>query len=166
MMSLSHFFEVYLPLLGFILTMMTLLWPLSLVLRNASIVDPFWGLGFIITAIWGIFKFGPPSNWAGWLMLVLLVIWGTRLSVYLLIRNWGKGEDPRYQAFRAHYGADRYGYVSLFQVFWLQGLILWLVFLPLTVLWLNPVDVNEIFMILGFILGLIACISCCYKNDS
>lgn len=154
MITLSEFFGIYLPMLGFVITLMTLLWPLSILLRNASIVDPFWGMGFIFTALWCIFKFGPPQSFDDWLMLVLLIIWGLRLSGYLLFRNWGKGEDPRYQAFRAHYGANRYWYISLFQVFWLQGFILWLVFLPFTVIWLQTSGVKVWLMVLGVMLWL------------
>jgi len=137
MITAQHFFSVWLPLLGFILTMMTLLWPLSIWLRNASIVDPFWGMGFVITALYGCLKFGIPAKPMHFAVLILLVIWGLRLSVYLFIRNLGKGEDPRYQAFRAKYGPERYWYVSLFQVFWLQGFIMWVVFLPVTAVWMK-----------------------------
>jgi len=137
MITAEHFFEIWLPLLGFILTMMTLLWPVSVLLRNASIVDPFWGLGFLFSAFYGCLKFGLPHGILSWTLLILLVVWGIRLSAYLFIRNFGKGEDPRYQAFRAKYGPERYWYVSLFQVFWLQGFLMWIVFLPVTVVWMN-----------------------------
>ena len=38
------------------------------------------------------------------MLLALVAVWGLRLSGYILIRNWGHGEDYRYQQFREKYG--------------------------------------------------------------
>ena len=62
---------------------------------------------------------------------VLVAIWGLRLSVHILIRNWGKPEDYRYQEFRKKYGTERYWWFSYFQVFLLQGALVWLISAPL-----------------------------------
>jgi len=64
-------------------------------------------------------------------VVLLVFIWGLRLSGYLLWRNWGKEEDYRYQSFRENYGEKRYWWISYFQVFLLQGLLKWLVSAPL-----------------------------------
>jgi len=87
-----------------ILTLMTLLWLLRLWLKDASIVDPFWGSGFVIAG-WLYFSL-TPDGYAGrkWLLIVLVTIWGLRLSLYLLWRNWHKGEDYRYQKWRQEEG--------------------------------------------------------------
>ena len=53
-------------------------------------------------------------------------MWGLRLSLYLSWRNWGKGEDPRYGSWRQKSG-DRFWLVSLFKVFLLQALFLWVI---------------------------------------
>jgi len=50
--------------------------------------------------------------------------------VYLLWRNHGKPEDYRYQAMRRHWGA-RFPVVSLFTVFGLQGVLMYVISLPL-----------------------------------
>lgn len=52
------FFEIYLTAGLIILVAMTALWVLSLILRDASIVDIFWGTGFVITA-WVYFSLTP-----------------------------------------------------------------------------------------------------------
>jgi steroid 5-alpha reductase family enzyme len=52
--------------------------------------------------------------------------------MHILIRDWGHGEDRRYQAWRAQYGA-RFWWVSLFTVFGLQGVLLWAISLILQV---------------------------------
>jgi len=54
-----------------------------------------------------------------------------RLTIYLAIRNIGKGEDYRYQQFRKQYGENRYWWFSYFQVFLLQGALILIVSIPL-----------------------------------
>ena len=61
------------------------------------------------------------------LITALAVIWGSRLAVHIGWRNHGKGEDFRYQAMRRRIG-DRFALVSLFVVFGLQGLLMWVIF--------------------------------------
>ncbi len=114
-----------------VLATMTALWLLSLALRNASIVDPFWGIGFILVTWLTIANAAPERLVARtWLLAALVTIWGLRLSLYLFWRNNGHGEDRRYRAMRDHHG-PRFWWVSLLTVFWLQGVILWIVSLPI-----------------------------------
>jgi steroid 5-alpha reductase family enzyme len=61
----------------------------------------------------------------------MVSIWGLRLSAYLAWRNKGKGEDFRYREFRKKYGEDRYWWISFFQTFLLQGLLMWMISAPL-----------------------------------
>lgn len=117
--------------LSILLGAVAILWVVSLILRDASIVDIFWGLGFAGVAGIGL--------WQGETMprhrvfAVLAIVWGLRLAIYLAWRNWGKGEDPRYQALRRKYGA-RFPLLSLFLVFSFQGLLIWVISWPLQVL--------------------------------
>jgi steroid 5-alpha reductase family enzyme len=111
---------------------MLLLWLLSLRLRDASIVDIWWGPGFAAIAAFS-YAVGPGGDPArGKLMLFLAALWGLRLGGYLFWRNAGKGEDYRYQAMRRRHG-ERFGLVSLRTVFAFQGLLMWFVSLPLQV---------------------------------
>ncbi len=108
----------------------TLLWLLSIRLRNVSIVDIFWGFGFVLTnGLYFILGHGDPARKL--LLLVLVSLWGLRLTIYLAWRNGGKGEDFRYQQFRQDYGPHRYWWISYFQVFLLQGVLMWLISMPL-----------------------------------
>ncbi len=108
----------------------TLLWLLSIRMKNVSIVDIFWGFGFVLTnALYFILGQGDPARKL--LLLVLVSLWGLRLAIYLAWRNIGKGEDFRYQQFRQDYGPQRYWWISYFQVFLLQGLLMWLISMPL-----------------------------------
>jgi steroid 5-alpha reductase family enzyme len=114
------------PVMG----LLTALWLLSVPLRNASIVDIFWGFGFVlIDGMWFLQEGGHPARKL--LVLVLVTVWGLRLMGYLAWRNIGHGEDFRYQEFRRAYGPTRYWWISFFQVFLLQGVLLGLVAMPL-----------------------------------
>lgn len=118
--------------LGAIVVLMTATWAVSVAVRNASIVDVVWSLNFLAVATLGLLvgDGAPPRRL---LLFVLVLVWSLRLSAHIAVRNHGKGEDRRYRAFRDRYGAQRYWWVSLFQVFWLQGLIAFVVSLPLQV---------------------------------
>lgn len=107
---------------------MVSLWLLSLKLRDASIVDIFWGSGFVIVA-WVTFFHAGGGTTRALLVPALVSAWGLRLSAYLLWRNHGRGEDPRYVAMRARHGA-KWPLRSLFIVFGLQGALMWLISLP------------------------------------
>jgi steroid 5-alpha reductase family enzyme len=124
------FFEIFLGAFGIIMAMMTLLWFISILIRNVSIVDLFWGFGFVLAAA-TYFILTPEFSSRGLLVLSLVTIWGLRLTIYLSWRNIGKGEDFRYQNFRKKYGAERYWWLSFFQTFLLQGMLMWLVSAPL-----------------------------------
>ncbi len=109
---------------------MTGLWLISLALKDSSIVDIFWGTGFVIVT-WFFFALTPEGLLTRkWLLAGLVTIWGVRLSVHILVRNWGKGEDFRYRAWREAAGRN-WWWRSYFKVFLLQGVILWLLSTPL-----------------------------------
>src|SRR3989304_2661790 len=77
---------------------------LGLAQRNASIVEVFWGLGFVLlAALYFIATDGYVGRKA--LITALVAAWGVRLSAYILWRNWGKGEDYRYRTGRGRAGA-------------------------------------------------------------
>ena len=123
-------FEVYFSGLLLIWGYVTIAWILSVFLKNASIVDIFWGLGFVVVS--AFYFFSTPDFYVRKIIAMLLVtIWGLRLSTHILIRNWGKPEDYRYQEFRKKYGEKRYWWFSYFQVFLLQGILMWLISAPL-----------------------------------
>lgn len=111
--------------------LMTLLWLGSLPRKDASLVDRFWGLAFVLLA-WLYVLLQGSRGTERWILPVLATIWGLRLSLYLTWRNWGHGEDRRYDAMRARHGG-RFGWRSLFTVFLLQGLLAWVLATPFLV---------------------------------
>jgi len=120
---------LYLQGLFLILSLMTSLWIVSILLKNVSIVDMFWGMGFVmVNTFYFINTEATPSKI---ILLLLVAIWGLRLSFYLAWRNIGKPEDFRYQEFRKKYGEKNYWWISFLQTFILQGLLMWVISMPL-----------------------------------
>ncbi len=102
-----------------VLGITTLLWMASVVMRDASIVDPWWSMLFVV--ILGNTVFRTALSPGKLLLLMMVGVWAVRLWSHLLIRAHGAPEDPRYKAFRKRFGPERYWWVSFFQVFVLQG---------------------------------------------
>lgn len=108
----------------------TVVWTVSLVLRNASIVDIFWGPGLILVA-WVYLAVVPDRpTLRGLLACLLVTVWGLRLAVHIGVRNAGHGEDFRYRQWREQAGAS-FWWTSYFKVFILQAVVLWVVATPL-----------------------------------
>lgn len=149
------FLDVYFWGLALTLGLMTLLWLVSLPLKNASIVDIFWGSGFVVAG-WLYFALTPDGFLPRKLLITLLVsVWGLRLSIHILQRNWGKGEDFRYQKWRNEAGG-KWWWQSYFRVFLLQGALLWIISAPLLAAQFNPLPARlTLFDLIGVILWLI-----------
>ena len=106
----------------------TVLWLVSLRLRDVSIADVWWAPGFALIA-W-VAPLGGGSDSSRLLLLqVLLSLWAIRLALHIGRRGHGQPEDKRYQEMRSHH--DAFWLVSLFKVFWLQGLLQCLISLPI-----------------------------------
>ena len=114
---------------GVIFALVTLLWLLSLPLKNCSIMDIGWGVIFIIITLLA-FTLTPQGYLPRKLLLcTLITFWGTRLAIHIGIRNFGKQEDFRYARWRTENG-ERWWWLSFFQVFLLQGFLLWVLSAP------------------------------------
>jgi steroid 5-alpha reductase family enzyme len=103
-------------------------WIVSVALKNASIVDIVWGAGFVVVA-WVMQLTIDGDSTRQWIITSLVTIWGVRLALYLARRNIGHGEDWRYVAMRKRHGR-KFPFVSLVTVFGLQGVVMFLVSLP------------------------------------
>jgi steroid 5-alpha reductase family enzyme len=111
-----------------ILVLMVGTWVVSLLLKNASIVDIVWGFGFVCVA-WVVRLTVDGLDARQNLLVAMTTVWGLRLAGYLFWRNHGKPEDYRYRAMRKHWG-PRFPIISLGTVFGLQGVLMFLVSLP------------------------------------
>lgn len=108
---------------------MLLLWLLSLRIKDASIVDLYWGPGLALIA-WLTYGLAYGYRPRKLLLCSLVTIWALRLVLHLWWRKRGHGEDFRYQAMRKRH-KERFKWVSMGLVFGLQGLLMWIVSLPL-----------------------------------
>lgn len=107
---------------------MTMWFLIALRLRRNDVADIAWGGGFIVAAITALIVAGTVTPRAA-ITTFLVLVWGVRLAIHIGLRSRGKGEDPRYRAWRESWG--KYFLVrTFFQVFMLQGLLLLLISLP------------------------------------
>lgn len=135
--------SVYLSGLVVLIGAAFLTWVPSVFLRNVAIVDGLWSLMFLLAAATYWYTApgfdaavgGEPQRAPGILerrelVLALVGVWALRLSVYITARNWGHGEDRRYQAIRAR-NEPGFTFKSLYLVFLFQALLAWIISLPL-----------------------------------
>ncbi len=111
-----------------VLILMVLVWVISVVAKDASIVDMVWGLGFVLVA-WATYLTSDAAGPRSLLITLLVTVWGLRLSGYLVWRNLGEDEDKRYQKMREE-SPESFWWQSLFKVFLLQGLLIWVISIP------------------------------------
>jgi len=112
-----------------IVVLMLVTWGISVAIQNASIVDIVWGLGFVVVAWTVRLTVDEGLDARQWLLVAMTTVWGLRLAGYLAWRNLGHGEDYRYRAMRKHHG-PKFPLISLYTVFALQGVLMWIVSLP------------------------------------
>ncbi len=130
----------FLLALTFLLALGAITWIVSLIKRDASIIDGVWSLLFVIAAVVYAFALpamGPRTS----LVFTLLLAWALRLSIYITWRNWGEPEDGRYQAIRAR-NQPHYAIKSLFYVFSLQATLAWIASTPLLGAIASPAPLN------------------------
>ena len=112
-----------------ILVFMTAVWLYSIYRKDMSIVDGFWGLGFMAVAHHWLFRLEEISP-RQFVIAYLVTLWGLRLAIHIFYRNFGKGEDPRYVAFRIDWG-EKTVWISFYKVFMLQGALMLVISLPI-----------------------------------
>jgi len=116
---------------------LTLLWAISIAVKDASLVDIFWGFGFLLVAAVCLYLVPVKTPYLI-LLAAMPIIWGMRLTLYLGKRNLGHGEDKRYVSMRKR--AEKKGMSemawrlrTLFSVYWGQGLLIMIVSAPVWV---------------------------------
>jgi len=123
-------FDLYACAALTVFSAVTTLWFVGVLLRDASIIDAFWGPLFVAIA-WVLFAVALPNVGAAQLVVLFLVTaWGLRLAFHLGARNFGMGEDTRYRLWRAH-GGPHWWLKSYYRVYLLQGTIALVVATPL-----------------------------------
>jgi len=132
-----------------VLVYMVLVFTIAVILKNNSIVDIFWGPGFILIAAWSLVTSGT-FDIHKILLNILVLIWGLRLSFHIFMRNRGKEEDFRYKAWRDTW---RFFVIrSFFQIFMLQGIIMLIIAVPVYFVNQAPAAPIGTYDIIGLIL--------------
>ena len=91
------------------------------VIKDNSIVDMGWGIGFVIGA-WATLLTTANPTVLSYIVVGFITVWGLRLSFRLIRRNWGKPEDFRYAQWRQEWGS-KVVLIAFFRVFMIQGII-------------------------------------------
>lgn len=114
--------------LGVILAMMLLLWPISIRAGDPSFIDAVWPTGFIVLACSSALLSGQAE--AASPVFAMVVIWGARLAIHLFLRWRREGMDRRYKVIMGRAKGNVHVFVLTY-VFMMQGVLLWLVALPI-----------------------------------
>lgn len=102
---------------GALLVLSTAGWVLSLVRRNANVVDQLWGVSQVVVAAVCLTA-GETTTVRSWLSAGLVTVWGLRLSRHLGTRDRHRGEDWRHR--QARQSQRHFLWRSLPEVFWFQ----------------------------------------------
>jgi len=134
--------------------LMTLLWLVQRVQRNAAIADVGWCFALGLVAIWyALMVYGDQDR-----RLLVAVMGGTyafRLGLYIFLnRVLGKVEDERYQRMRREWRDQ--AQVYFFSYFQLQAVAVTVFSLPFLVLMQNPRPTFSLWELAGVLLWLIA----------
>ncbi|HRF75256.1 MAG TPA: DUF1295 domain-containing protein [Chitinophagales bacterium] len=135
---------------GLIAVFMTAVWLLSLYKQDMSLVDGFWGLGFVAVTHHWFFRLDEITP-KQFVIAYLITLWGLRLAVYIFYRNRGKGEDPRYVAFRNDW-KEKTWYISFYKVFMLQGFLQFVLLLPIIFIMYNGDEKLSVINCIGVLL--------------
>jgi len=99
----------------------TIIFIVAQIIKDNSIVDMGWGLGFVIGSWTTLLTTTNPTK-LSYFIAIFITVWGLRLSYRIIKRNIGKPEDFRYKAWREEWG-NNVMFIAFFRVFMLQCFI-------------------------------------------
>ncbi len=125
--------------------------------KNNGLADMAWGLGFVVVAITSLI-YSNSYTLSALVVTILVMLWGFRLFFFIGLRNWNKPEDFRYVDMRKKWKTN-IPLKAFFKVFVLQGVLLYIISLPIQLVNLNAVPFTNnqsyLVLILGVMLWLI-----------
>ena len=115
-----------------------LLFLYSLKIRDNSIVDVFWGMGFMIIAVLSFYQ--SDMTLIQGVVTTLICIWGIRIVSHIGLRKLTEWkEDPRYAKWREEWGSGWYFYTrSFLQVYMVQMVLMFIVAIPILIVNIWP----------------------------
>ena len=133
---------------------MTAVFLLAMKLKDNSIVDIAYGLGFVLIG-WSGYLLSGSAQPRQLLLLGLVSIWGWRLATHIGLRKISeKGEDSRYRQWRESWG-ESFVWRSFLQIFMFQGAVIYLVSLPLLLVIAAPGEALGWLDLLGVLVWLL-----------
>ena len=120
-----------------------LLFLLSLRIRDNSIVDVFWGVGFMMIALLSFFQ--SEMSLVQIVMTGLIFLWWVRIVSHIGLRKWKEQrEDPRYAKWREEWGDGSYFCIrSFLQIYIAQMVLMFVVAIPILVVNLSVIPADE-----------------------
>lgn len=101
--------------------LMTILWLVYLIRKNAGIVDLGWCVSFLLVG--SIYLYLGQGFWVRkWVLAGMIFIWAGRLLSYLMNRYIHTEEDPRYVQIREAWGSQ-HSNAKFLLLYWFQGLL-------------------------------------------
>src|ERR1700690_4286936 len=98
-----------------ILAFILIVYAIAQFIKDNSIVDIAWGIGFIIATAIACYE-SKVFFTQNLLVNILTLVWGLRLAVYIFVRHSGRGEDYRYKEMREGRG-NNVALMGLLKVF-------------------------------------------------
>lgn len=138
--------------LGIVLLFHIIFWYLvSVVIKRMDVADFAWGLGFPLLS-WGAFVISGFSV-RSIVVNLLITIWGARLASHIYSKLRTHSEDARYVEMRKSW--KNFQLRSFMQVFFLQGILLYLIAIPSIFINSQVAKGLDLFAILGVLVWLI-----------
>lgn len=113
---------------GVIFSFVSILFIVSVLIKRNDIADIAWGTGILLVGVTSFLLQTEPNQLTN-ILLLLVALWGLRLTLRILLRNIKKEEDYRYKKWRDEWGSWFY-LRSYFQVYLLQGFLMIVVGYP------------------------------------
>lgn len=127
------------------------IWLINVMTRNAGVIDYYWGPGFAVIAAVHLIIHGSGTVYE-WILMGAVTLWAFRLALYLIRRHrYSDAEDGRYLEMREN-GGQNFWWKSLFSVFLLQAVLLWMIAAPLHVAFGTQNETNAGLFIAGTLL--------------
>lgn len=135
---------------------LTLVWVLSVFKRDSSIMDIAYAMTSVLGAWATWWLLGADTSARTLLILAVVNLWGWRYTIYIAARNLPHGEDVRYARWRERSGAPWWWW-SYFQIFLVQGVMIWLWFIPLGLALMvqGPLGVLELLALAVWLVGFV-----------
>ncbi len=142
--------------IGVAFVFFTSVYLLALLRDDYSVVDIFWGLSFVVLATsLAVYRIVQDETlyWYQIVFIGAVYMWGLRLTLYLGVRNWFKGEDYRYVNMRKKWGNKAPKLQAYLKVYLLQAFFHLIIAITLIIAINNPLSELSTLSLIGLGVG-------------